>query len=299
MDGLQFLRNLMRLRPMPVVMCSSLTERGADVTLAALELGAIDFVTKPKVDVAHALEAYAAELINKVKVAAVARVRPVFARSAAPNQTGIAPIVRPELRFRTTDQIVAIGASTGGTEAVREVLRRMPADSPGMVITQHIPRAFSAPFAARVNACSQLSVQEAQDGALILPGQAYIAPGDRHLTVERDGARYRCRLRDDAPVNRHRPSVDVLFRSVAEQVGPNAVGVILTGMGADGARGLKEMRSRGAHTIAQDEKSSVVWGMPGAAVALGAVDCILPIERIAEGLAGLNEEGEERLAAGS
>ena len=299
MDGLQFLRNLMRLRPMPVVMCSSLTERGADVTLAALELGAIDFVTKPKVDVAHALEAYAAELINKVKVAAVARVRPVFARSVAPNQTDIAPIVRPELRFRTTDQIVAIGASTGGTEAVREVLRRMPADSPGMVITQHIPRAFSAPFAARVNACSQLSVQEAQDGALILPGQAYIAPGDRHLTVERDGARYRCRLRDDAPVNRHRPSVDVLFRSVAEQVGRNAVGVILTGMGADGARGLKEMRSRGAHTIAQDEKSSVVWGMPGAAVALGAVDCILPIERIAEGLAGLNEEGEERLAAGS
>ena len=299
MDGLQFLRNLMRLRPMPVVMCSSLTERGADVTLAALELGAIDFVTKPKVDVAHALEAYAAELINKVKVAAVARVRPVFARSVAPNQTDIAPIVRPELRFRTTDQIVAIGASTGGTEAVREVLRRMPADSPGMVITQHIPRAFSAPFAARLNACSQLSVQEAQDGALILPGQAYIAPGDRHLTVERDGARYRCRLRDDAPVNRHRPSVDVLFRSVAEQVGRNAVGVILTGMGADGARGLKEMRSRGAHTIAQDEKSSVVWGMPGAAVALGADDCILPIERIAEGLAGLNEEGEERLAAGS
>jgi two-component system chemotaxis response regulator CheB len=229
----------------------------------------------------------------------VARVRPVFARSVAPNQTDIAPIVRPELRFRTTDQIVAIGASTGGTEAVREVLRRMPADSPGMVITQHIPRAFSAPFAARLNACSQLSVQEAQDGALILPGQAYIAPGDRHLTVERDGARYRCRLRDDAPVNRHRPSVDVLFRSVAEQVGRNAVGVILTGMGADGARGLKEMRSRGAHTIAQDEKSSVVWGMPGAAVALGAVDCILPIERIAEGLAGLNEEGEERLAAGS
>ena len=299
MDGLQFLRNLMRLRPMPVVMCSSLTERGADVTLAALELGAIDFVTKPKVDVAHALEAYAAELINKVKVAAVARVRPVFARSVAPNQTDIAPIVRPELRFRTTDQIVAIGASTGGTEAVREVLRRMPADSPGMVITQHIPRAFSAPFAARLNACSQLSVQEAEDGALILPGHAYIAPGDRHLTVEFDGARYRCRLRDDAPVNRHRPSVDVLFRSVAEQVGRNAVGVILTGMGADGARGLKEMRSRGAHTIAQDEKSSVVWGMPGAAVALGAVDCILPIERIAEGLAGLNEEGEERLAAGS
>jgi two-component system chemotaxis response regulator CheB len=299
MDGLQFLRNLMRLRPMPVVMCSSLTERGADVTLAALELGAIDFVTKPKVDVAHALEAYAAELINKVKVAAVARVRPLFPRQPAANQAGAAHKPRPELQFRTTDQIVAIGASTGGTEAIRQVLERLPPDAPGIVITQHIPRAFSAPFAARLNACSQLSVQEAQDGTLILPGHAYIAPGDLHLTVERDGARYRCRLRDDAPVNRHRPSVDVLFRSVAEQVGQNAVGVILTGMGADGARGLKEMRDKGALTIAQDEKTSVVWGMPGASVALGAVDRILPIEKIAEGLVGLSSDREERLAAGS
>ena len=302
MDGLQFLRNLMRLRPMPVVMCSSLTERGADVTLAALELGAIDFVTKPKVDVAHALEAYAAELISKVKVAAVARVRPLVPRPPPANQAGAAQKPRPELHFRTTDQIVAIGASTGGTEAIRQVLARLPPDAPGIVITQHIPRAFSAPFAARLNACSRLSVQEARDGVLILPGQAYIAPGDLHLAVERDGARYRCRLRDHAPVNRHRPSVDVLFRSVAEQVGQNAVGVILTGMGADGARGLKDMRDKGALTIAQDEKSSVVWGMPGAAVALGAVDRILPIERIAQGLVGPSgdrDEGEERLAAGS
>jgi len=299
---LQFLRNLMRLRPMPVVMCSSLTERGADVTLAALELGAIDFVTKPKVDVAHALEAYAAELISKVKVAAVARVRPLVSRAPPANLAGVPQKPRSELHFRTTDQIVAIGASTGGTEAIREVLARLPPDAPGMVITQHIPRAFSAPFAARLNACSQLSVQEAQDGVLILPVQAYIAPGDLHLAVERDGARYRCRLRDHAPVNRHRPSVDVLFRSVAEHVGQNAVGVILTGMGADGARGLKDMRDKGALTIAQDEKSSVVWGMPGAAVALGAVDRILPIERIAQGLvraSGDRDEGEERLAAGS
>jgi two-component system chemotaxis response regulator CheB len=182
------------------------------------------------------------------------------------------------------------------------VLARLPPDAPGIVITQHIPRAFSAPFAARLNACSQLSVQEAQDGVLILPGHAYIAPGELHLAVERDGARYRCRLRDDAPVNRHRPSVDVLFRSVAEQVGQNAVGVILTGMGADGARGLKDMRDKGALTIAQDEKTSVVWGMPGAAVALGAVDRILPIEQIAQGLGGPSgdrDDGEERLAAGS
>jgi two-component system, chemotaxis family, protein-glutamate methylesterase/glutaminase len=299
MDGLQFLRNLMRLRPMPVVMCSSLTERGADITLAALELGAIDFVTKPKVDVAHALEAYAAELIGKVKVAAVARVRPLFPRLPPANQVGAPHKPRPELQFRTTDQIVAIGASTGGTEAIRQVLQRLPPDAPGVVITQHIPRAFSAPFAARLNASSPLSVQEAQDGALILPGQAYIAPGDLHLAVERDGARYRCRLRNDAPVNRHRPSVDVLFRSVAEQVGQNAVGVILTGMGADGARGLKDMRDKGALTIAQDEKTSVVWGMPGAAVALGAVDRILPIEQIAAGLLGLSDDREERLAAGS
>jgi two-component system chemotaxis response regulator CheB len=299
MDGLQFLRNLMRLRPMPVVMCSSLTERGADVTLAALELGAIDFVTKPKVDVAHALEAYAAELINKVKLAAVARVRPLLSRPPIPNPAGMAPKARSALGFRTTDQIVAIGASTGGTEAIRHVLERLPADAPGCVITQHIPSAFSGPFAARLNASSQLTVAEAEDGALILPGHAYIAPGDRHLTVRLDGARYRCCLLDDAPVNRHRPSVDVLFHSVAEQVGRNALGIILTGMGADGARGLAEMRQRGALTIAQDEKTSVVWGMPGASVALGAVERVLPIEEIAAALMGACNSREQRRAAGS
>jgi two-component system chemotaxis response regulator CheB len=299
MDGLQFLRNLMRLRPMPVVMCSSLTERGADVTLAALELGAIDFVTKPKVDVERALEAYAAELIGKVKMAAAAKVVALYPRPVAPHHDNGAHPGRPELRFRTTDQIVAVGASTGGTEAIRRVLERLPPNAPGIVITQHIPRAFSAPFAARLNASSQLTVQEAEDGALILPGHAYIAPGDRHLLVERDGARYRCRLCDEAPVNRHRPSVDVLFRSVAEQVGQNAVGVILTGMGADGARGLRLMRDRGALTIAQDEKSSVVWGMPGAAVALGAVERILPIDQIAEGLVERDDAREQRHAAGS
>jgi len=299
MDGLQFLRNLMRLRPMPVVMCSSLTERGADVTLTALELGAIDFVTKPKVDVAHALETYATELISKVKVAAVAKVLPLLQQPPVPGHSGSAHRGQSELRFRTTDQIVAIGASTGGTEAIRRVLERLPPAAPGIVITQHIPTAFSAPFAARLNASSQLTVQEAVDGALIVPGHAYIAPGDRHLQVERDGARYRCRLSEAAPVNRHRPSVDVLFRSVAEQVGQNAVGVILTGMGADGARGLRAMRDRGAHTIAQDEKSSVVWGMPGAAVALGAVDRVVPIDQIAETVIAAGAGREERRAAGN
>jgi len=282
-----------------VVMCSSLTERGADVTLAALELGAVDFVTKPKVDVAHALEAYGAELISKVKVAAVAKVLPLFQRPPVPGHSGSAQRGRSELRFRTTDQIIAIGASTGGTEAIRRVLERLPPDAPGIVITQHIPKAFSAPFAARLNASTQLTVHEAADGALILPGHAYIAPGDRHLQVERDGARYRCRLSEAAPVNRHRPSVDVLFRSVAEQVGQNAVGVILTGMGADGSRGLRAMRDRGAFTVAQDEKSSVVWGMPGAAVALGAVDRVVPVDQIADAMIAAGASRQERRAAGT
>ena len=299
MDGLQFLRNLMRLRPMPVVMCSSLTERGADVTLAALELGAIDFVTKPKLDVAHSIEAYAAELIDKVKVAAAAKVVAPYPRPPHPNRTGSAHQPRNELRYRTSDQIVAIGASTGGTEAIRRVLERLPPDAPGILITQHLPRPFSAPFAARLDAGTRLCVQEAEDGALILPGHAYIAPGDRHLLVARDGARYRCCLSGDAPVNRHRPSVDLLFGSMAEQVGQNGIGVILTGMGSDGAKGLRRMRDRGALTFAQDERSSVVWGMPGAAVALGAVQRILPIEQIAAGLAAIGDAAGGRRAAGS
>jgi two-component system chemotaxis response regulator CheB len=298
MDGLQFLRNLMRLRPMPVVMCSSLTERGADVTLAALELGAIDFVTKPKVDVAHSIEAYAAELIGKVKVAAAAKVVAPYPRPPQPNQAGGAHQPRHELPRRTSDQVVAIGASTGGTEAIRRVLERLPPDAPGIVITQHLPRAFSAPFAARLDAGTQLCVQEAEDAGLILPGHVYIAPGDRHLLVERDGARYRCRLTGDAPVNRHRPSVDLLFGSMAEQVGQNGIGIILTGMGSDGAKGLRRMRDRGALTIAQDERSSVVWGMPGAAVALGAVQRILPIEQIAAVLAESGDAVGDRRAAG-
>jgi two-component system chemotaxis response regulator CheB len=300
MDGLQFLRNLMRLRPMPVVMCSSLTQRGADVTLAALELGAIDFVAKPKVDVAHGLEQYADELIKKVHVASTARVRPLGSRPPPTTASGIlrraAP---PELRYRTTDQIIAIGASTGGTEAIRVVLSAMPPNAPGIVITQHIPRAFSGQFAARMDACSQLSVKQAEDGDLIQPGHAYIAPGDEHLLIVRDGARYRCRLSSDDPVNHHRPSVDVMFHSIAENVGRNAMGVILTGMGADGSRGLREMHERGSYTLAQDEKTSVVWGMPGASVAIDAVDRVLPIDEIANALLSHDQNREERHAAGS
>jgi len=280
MDGVTFLRNLMRLRPMPVVMVSTLTQKGSEITLDALELGAVDFVSKPTVDIAHAFSDYAAEIIAKVKVASRAHVREL--RSVAERQSADAVLPAVKTRhFKTTDPLIALGASTGGTEAIREVLEVMPADSPAMVITQHIPEAFSKPFAQRMNRCSQMIVTEATDGEQILPGHAYIAPGDRHLLVVRDGARFRCRLHDGPPVNRHRPSVDVMFRSVAQNVGPNAVGVILTGMGDDGAVGLQEMKQAGARTIAQDEKTSVVWGMPGEAVKLGCVDDVVPLSEVA------------------
>jgi two-component system chemotaxis response regulator CheB len=292
MDGVTFLENLMRLRPMPVVMVSSLTQQGADVTLRALELGAIDFVAKPKIDVAGSLASYADELLAKVRVAASAR---VHARTGGPRTASLqvdprrtADAVLPASTGRrvlhTTERIVAIGASTGGTEAIREVLEALPPDAPAIVISQHIPAAFSKPFAERMNRTSQMAVCEAQDGQYIIPGHVYIAPGDRHLLVARDGARYLCRLSDGPHVNRHRPSVDVMFRSVAQNVGPNALGIILTGMGDDGARGLKEMLEAGAPTIAQDEASSVVWGMPGAATKMGAAQTVLPLHRIPQEL---------------
>ena len=287
MDGVTFLENLMRLRPMPVVMVSSLTQRGADVTLRSLELGAIDFVAKPKLDIAGTLANYADELIAKVKAAAGARVYARPKLRAAPRQVdpprtadAVLPSSGPRRMLRTTDRIVAIGASTGGTEAIRVLLESLPPDAPAIVISQHIPAAFSKAFAERMNRCSQMAVCEAQDGQNILPGHVYIAPGDQHLLVARDGARYVCRLNDGPPVNRHRPSVDVMFRSVAQNVGPNALGILLTGMGDDGARGLKEMLEAGARTIAQDEATSVVWGMPGAAFKLGAAESVLPLQRI-------------------
>ena len=298
MDGVTFLRNLMRLRPMPVVMVSSLTEHGAEVTLDALAVGAVDYLPKPKIDIAATLTDYADELRAKIRSAATARVRPYTGAATAPGVNGVAPrlgvdavLARSPARrqFRTTDRIIAIGASTGGTEAIKEVLVQLPADTPGVVITQHIPKAFSTPFARRMDACCQMTVYEAQDGQVILPGHVYIAPGDQHLLVVRDGARYVCRLDDGPPVNRHKPSVDVLFRSVAQQAGRNAVGVILTGMGKDGAVGLKEMREAGGPTIAQDEATSVVWGMPGEAVAIGAAAETLPLGQVAARLSALAE----------
>jgi two-component system, chemotaxis family, protein-glutamate methylesterase/glutaminase len=292
MDGITFLKNLMRLRPMPVVMVSSLTERGADVTLDALALGAVDYLSKPKIDLAATLKDYGDELIDKIRAASKASVRALDPRRAATIATNMAvkaahstdavlPKAPPPKQLRTTDRIIAIGASTGGTEAIKEVLMRLPPDTPGVVIAQHIPKAFSGPFAKRMNDCCQVTVYEAQDGQQVLAGHAYIAPGDKHLMVVRDGARYVCRLDDGVPVNRHKPSVDVLFRSVAQNAGRNAIGAILTGMGKDGARGLKEMLDAGSRTIAQDEATSVVWGMPGEAVSVGAAQYVLALENVA------------------
>ena len=288
MDGLTFLSNLMRLRPMPVIMVSSLTEHGAQTTLRALELGAVDFVSKPKADLAGTLRDFSEEICGKVRAAANARVR-ARSESAPPltpklSADAVLPSSAGQRNFRTTERIIAIGASTGGTEAIRVVLQALPADSPAVVIAQHIPAAFSGAFTHRMDTISAMSVCEPKDGQLIVPGHVYIAPGDRHLMVDRDGARYLCRLSAGPPVNRHRPSVDVLFRSVAQKVGPNAVAAILTGMGDDGARGLKEMLDAGAATVAQDEGSSVVWGMPGAALKHGGVRELLPLERMAETL---------------
>lgn len=287
MDGVTFLSNLMRLRPMPVVMVSSLTERGAEVTLQALELGAVDFVSKPKTDLAHTLEDYAKEISEKVTVAAGAQAKllkrtPTETFKVDPKQSADAILKKSDRprHFKTTDKIIAIGASTGGTEAIKEVLMQLPADTPGTVITQHIPKAFSGPFARRMNSVSAMTVCEARKGQQIVPGHVYIAPGDQHLLVKRDGARFICDLNDGPLVNRHRPSVDVLFRSLAQNVGSNAISVILTGMGDDGAKGMQEMKEAGAHTIAQDEKSSVVWGMPGEAVKLGCVDKVLTLSSI-------------------
>jgi two-component system chemotaxis response regulator CheB len=294
MDGLTFLEKLMRLHPMPVLMVSTLTENGADTTLRALELGAIDYVSKPKIDIAHTLEDYAAELVEKVKTVARARVRARLHEvpdsiQVMPRFSADAVLARQEGEpghFKTTDTLIAIGASTGGTEAIKEVLMAMPPDAPGTVITQHIPEAFSGPFAERMNGISRMIVCEAENGQQILAGHAYIAPGHSHLMVARDGARFVCVINDGPPVNRHKPSVDVLFRSVAQNLGHNAVGVILTGMGDDGAEGLHEMRDAGAFTIAQDEETSVVWGMPGEAVKRGGVDKVVPLGQVAKHVLG-------------
>ncbi|RAT30611.1 chemotaxis response regulator protein-glutamate methylesterase [Lonsdalea populi] len=275
MDGLDFLEKLMRLRPMPVVMVSSLTGKGSEITLRALELGAIDFVTKPQLGIREGMLAYSELIADKIRTAAKARL-PQHSQSAA------APVKVLSTPLLSSEKLIAIGASTGGTEAIRHVLQPLPPTSPAVIITQHMPPGFTKSFAERLNKLCQITVKEAEDGERVLPGHAYIAPGARHMELSRSGANYQVKLHDEAPVNRHRPSVDVLFRSVAKFAGRNAVGVILTGMGNDGAMGILEMHQAGAYTMAQNEASCVVFGMPREAIALGGVDEVVDLHQVSQ-----------------
>jgi len=277
MDGLAFLEKIMTLRPMPVLMVSSLTQSGAEATLQALEMGAVDYVAKPLVDLRHGLTELKDELQDKVRAAARARVRGYGPRSSGSAGQRIAA----GGSWRSSEKIIAVGASTGGVEALRELICALPADAPAVVITQHMPERFTASFATRLNGIAAMTVAEAQDGTRILPGHVYIAPGNQHLEVGRSGANYVCKLNDGPLVSGHRPSVDVLFHSVAKAAGANAIGVILTGMGRDGVEGMLAMRTAGAVTIGEDESTCIVYGMPKAAKLAGAVQTELPLHKIA------------------
>ena len=274
MDGLDFLEKLMRLRPMPVVMVSSLTGKGSEVTLRALELGAVDFVTKPQLGIREGMLAYSQMIADKIRGAARAK---LHTRAVSP-----APVTLKAGPLLSSEKLIAIGSSTGGTEAIRHVLQPLPATSPALLITQHMPPGFTRSFAERLNKLCQITVKEAEDGERILPGHAYIAPGAMHMELGRSGANYIVKLNDGPPVNRHKPSVDVLFRSVAVNAGRNAVGVILTGMGNDGAAGMLEMHRAGAWTIAQDEASCVVFGMPREAIAMGGTSEVVDLGHISQ-----------------
>lgn len=300
MDGIDFLGRLMRLRPMPVVMISTLTERGAEVTMRALELGAIDFVAKPRVGLANGLNDLATQIVDKIRVAAVAQVRRMTTPSAASSSTAstaasVAPTPLAALGRLSTEKIIAIGASTGGTEAIREVLIRMPPDSPAIVITQHMPPGFTTSFAARLDGLCKISVKEASNGERILPGHAYIAPGGTQFHIARSGANYVAVVDDAPPVNRHKPSVEVLFKSVAAVAGRNAYGIMLTGMGADGAVAMREMKDAGSYNYVQDEASCIVFGMPREAIAHGAADEVLPLTKIAAALVERLRSATDRL----
>ena len=283
MDGLDFLARLMRLRPMPVVMVSTLTERGADVTLKALELGAVDFVSKPKIGVADGLRQLGRDITDKIRTAANARVHRLAGAPSAGAVAPVAPKASPAspIGRLSTEKIIFIGASTGGTEATREVLMHLPADCPAVMITQHMPPGFTKSYATRLDGLCRVRVAEATDGERVLPGHAYIAPGGFHLSVERSGTNYIARVQDGEPVNRHKPSVDVLFESAARVVGRNALAVMLTGMGADGAKAMRAMRDAGSWNLVQDEASCVVFGMPREAINHGAANEVLPLGQIA------------------
>jgi two-component system, chemotaxis family, protein-glutamate methylesterase/glutaminase len=284
MDGITFLRKIMAQHPIPVIICSSLTEEGSEQMFEALEAGAVDIVPKPRVDTRQALFESSARLREAVKAAARAKVRPRPARRPMIEKKLTADaIMPPPLAGRSrpvTERIVCIGASTGGTEALADVLEALPPHCPGILIVQHMPQGFTAAFARRLNGTCQIQVKEAEDGELVQAGCAYIAPGSKHMLLQRTGLRYHIAIKEGPPVSRHRPSVDVLFRSAAQFAGPNALGIIMTGMGDDGARGLLEMRKLGAPTRAQDEESCVVFGMPKEAIARGAAEKIVPLRLI-------------------
>lgn len=290
MDGIEFLARLMRLRPMPVVMISTLTERGAEITMRALELGAVDFVAKPRIGLADGIKELATQIVEKIRIAANAHIRRTVAHDVSSVGAAVVPpsgkggVSALSLGRISTEKLIFIGASTGGTEAIREVLVKMPADSPGIAITQHMPPGFTTSFAARLNTLCQITVQEAVDGGRVLPGHAYIAPGGKQFWIDRSGANYICVVRDGEPVNRHRPSVEVLFRSAARVAGRNAFGIMLTGMGADGAIAMREMKDAGSYNFVQDEASCIVFGMPREAILQGAADEVLPLTAIAPAL---------------
>jgi two-component system chemotaxis response regulator CheB len=291
MNGIDFLRRLMAARPMPVVMVSTLTAKGSEMTLQALELGAIDFVCKPKLGLTDGLQAYAEDICAKLRTAAAARIprhAPAVTKTNGSVPTQAAPT---RLAFGLCrDRIIFIGSSTGGTEAVRELLLRMPADSPPIMVAQHMPENFTRSFAQRLDSLTHFSVCEAEDGQTAQSGQVFIAPGHSHLLVQRRGNAYVTRLSKADPVNRHRPSVDVLFHSGAQAAGTRGIGIILTGMGKDGAMGLRAMHDAGAMTFAQDEESCVVFGMPREAIAAGGVDEVVALTSIAERVCGRQRE---------
>jgi two-component system, chemotaxis family, protein-glutamate methylesterase/glutaminase len=285
MDGLTFLRRIMAQHPMPVIIISSLTARGTETAMKALEYGAVDIITKPQLNTKQFIEESKIKICDAVKAAARAKLLRKLPKPQiiTPKHTADAVLAAgvSTSMIKTTEKVVAVGASTGGTEALRVFLEAMPADTPGIVIVQHMPENFTRSFANRLNELCQITVKEAENGDTVIRGRALIAPGNHHLLLKRSGARYYVEINDGPLVNRHRPSVDVLFRSTAKYAGSNAIGVIMTGMGDDGARGLLEMRQAGAVTIAQDEATCVVYGMPKEAVKLGAAQHILPLQNIA------------------
>jgi two-component system chemotaxis response regulator CheB len=283
MDGITFLRKIMAQRPIPVIICSSLTVEGSNLMFEAFEAGAVDIVPKPRVDTRQALLECSSKLREAVKSASRARVRPRLERRVIEKKLTADAIIPPPVPGRarpTTERIVCIGVSTGGTEALNDVLEILPVNCPGILIVQHMPQGFTAAFAKRLNGVCQIAVKEAEDGEPVLPDHAYIAPGARHMLLRRTGLRYHIAIKDGPPVSRHRPSADVLFRSAAQYAGSNALGIIMTGMGDDGARGLLEMRKLGAATRAQDEESCVVFGMPKEAIARGAVEKVVSLSQI-------------------